>query len=157
MPLFGSPERVIDQAVAALETVNIDVFAVSSTIRSLPLGPSRRRYANAVAIVSTALEPPDLLDALHAIEAHFGRSRRGQRWQARTLDLDILLWSGGMWVGTAPELAIPHPAFCQRNFALAPACEIAAEWREPLSNLSIRQLFHRLNRSKPLDRSTGRH
>lgn len=141
----------MEQAVAALETDEIDVFAVSPIIGSVALSPAQRRYANAAAIVSTALVPSDLLDRLQQIECHFGRRRRGQRWQPRTLDLDIILWSGGLWVSEAPPLAIPHPAYKQRNFVVAPAAAIAADWRDPVSNLSIRQLFQRLNRPKQLD------
>jgi 2-amino-4-hydroxy-6-hydroxymethyldihydropteridine diphosphokinase len=150
MPLFGRPERVIDEAVIALETTEVDVFAVSRTIRSAPIGPSRRCYANAAALISTALPPPQLLAYLQSIEAHFGRNRRGQHWQARTLDLDIILWSGGLWSSDAPPLAIPHYAFKKRPFVLGPACEIAPEWRDPIRNLSLMQIFHRLKRAKPI-------
>ena len=150
MPLFGRPERVLDQAIAALETAEVDVFAVSPTIRSAALGPSRRRYANATAIITTELSPPELLAYLQSTETHFGRVRRGQAWQARTLDLDIILWSGGLWSSTNPPLAIPHSAMRERPFVLGPACAIAPDWRDPLTNLSLRQLFHRLKRDIPL-------
>jgi 2-amino-4-hydroxy-6-hydroxymethyldihydropteridine diphosphokinase len=156
LPLFGGPERVLEQAVAALETADVDVFAVSPTMRSAAIGPSRRCYANAAAIVSTSLAPPELLAMLQSVEAHFGRRRRGQHWQARTLDLDILLWSGGIWSSDGPALAIPHYAMRERGFVLGPAQAIAPDWRDPLSNLTIRQLFHRFNRSKQLDRHGNR-
>ncbi len=151
MPLFGGPEQVLEQAVAALETSEVDVFAVSPIIGSAAIGPSRRRYANAVAIIATDLPPPALLACLQSIEAHFGRIRRGQAWQARTLDLDIILWSGGLWSSSRPPLAIPHYAMRERAFVLNPACAIAPDWRDPLTNLSLRQLFHRLKRMKPLE------
>jgi 2-amino-4-hydroxy-6-hydroxymethyldihydropteridine diphosphokinase len=136
---------------------DIDVFAQSRIIESAPLGPSRRRYANAAVLIATALEPGDLLERLHDIERHFGRDRSGQRWRARPLDLDIILWSGGLWESAAPDLAIPHPAFRNRAFVLAPAAEIAPALRDPISGLTLRQLFHRLNRPKPLDRSASPH
>jgi 2-amino-4-hydroxy-6-hydroxymethyldihydropteridine diphosphokinase len=129
---------------------DIDVFAQSAIIDSAPLGPSRRRFANAAAIISAELSPPTLLRRLHDIERHFGRVRRGQAWQARTLDLDILLWSGGMWADG--DLAIPHPALRSRNFVLTPAAMIAPDWRDPVTGLTIRQLQSRFNRPKPLDR-----
>ena len=151
LPLFGGPARVLGQAVAALETAQVDVFAVSPTQRSAAIGPSRRWYANAAAILSTDLTPPDLLAMLQSVETHFGRIRRGQHWQARSLDLDILLWSGGIWSSDDPALAIPHYAMRKRGFVLGPAQAIAPEWRDPVSNLTIRQLFHRLYRSNPLD------
>jgi 2-amino-4-hydroxy-6-hydroxymethyldihydropteridine diphosphokinase len=153
--LLGSPERVIDQAIAALETDKVDVYAVSRTIQSAPIGPSRRRYANAAAVLSSALSPPDMLRFLQSVEAHFGRIRRGQAWQARTLDLDLILWSGGIWVSDDP-LAIPHIAMRNRVFVLGPAVSITPDWRDPITGLTIRQIFHRHNRSKPLDRPAKR-
>lgn len=155
--LIGAPEAIVEQALAALETDEIDVFSASPIIRSAPIGPSRRRFANAVAIVATSLSPPDLLVRLHTIEAHFGRARRGGRWRARIIDLDILLWSGGIWTSQAPALAIPHAGLQVRPFVLGPACEVAPDWRDPVTGLTIRQLFHRLNRAKPLDRFEGGH
>jgi 2-amino-4-hydroxy-6-hydroxymethyldihydropteridine diphosphokinase len=150
MPLFGGPERVLEQAIAALETADVDVFAVSPIMRSAAIGPSRRCYANAAAIIATDLPPLALLTHLQSIETHFGRNRRGQAWQARTLDLDIILWSGGLWSSANPRLTIPHYAMRQRVFVLGPACAIAPDWRDPITNLSLRQLFHRLKRNIPL-------
>jgi 2-amino-4-hydroxy-6-hydroxymethyldihydropteridine diphosphokinase len=92
-------------------------------------------------LVASALAPPDMLALLQAVEREFGRKRRGQRWRARTLDLDIVLWSGGIWV--SPDLAIPHPAFRERAFVLTPAALIAPRWRDPLTGLTLRQLAAR--------------
>src|SRR3546814_13363107 len=83
--------------------------------------------ANAAALVETGLPPPALLKRLKEIEADFGK-RAGQRWGARTLDLDIVLWSGGLW--SDRSLTIPHPSFRERNFVLAPLTPIAPRWRE---------------------------
>jgi 2-amino-4-hydroxy-6-hydroxymethyldihydropteridine diphosphokinase len=148
---IGGPSAIVRQAFVALETADIDVFAVSPIIASDPLGHSKRRYANAAAVIATQLDPPALLQRLQEIEAHFGRERRGRRWQARTLDLDIILWSGGIWMSDKPRLSIPHIATHQRAFVLGPAATIAPDWRDPLSGLTVRQIFQRLNRPKPLD------
>ncbi|MFN0046590.1 MAG: 2-amino-4-hydroxy-6-hydroxymethyldihydropteridine diphosphokinase [Sphingorhabdus sp.] len=150
-PLIGNPTQIIHHAIAALEMDDIDVFAESSVITSAPMGPSLRCYANAAAVLSTTLEPSELLMRLHDVESHFGRIRRGQRWGARTLDLDIILWSGGIWASTNPDLSIPHPAMRQRNFVLTPAAMIVPDWRDPLTGLSVRQLQSRFNRPKRLD------
>lgn len=150
-PLIGAPSRIIEEAIAALEMPEIDVYQSSPIFRSAPLGPSQRTYANAAAIIATTLDPPALLEHLHLIEKHFGRHRRGQRWRARVLDLDIILWSGGIWSDTDPDLAIPHPAMRQRSFVLTPAAAIAPGWRDPITGLSLRQLQSRMTRPKPLD------
>jgi len=136
---------------------DIDVFAQSRIIESRPIGPSLRRYANAAVLLASELDPVDMLQSLQAIEIHFGRIRRGQQWRARTLDLDILLWSEGMWVSENPLLTIPHPAMHGRSFVMGPASQIAPDWRDPVTGQSLKQIFHRLNRSKPLDRFGRRH
>jgi 2-amino-4-hydroxy-6-hydroxymethyldihydropteridine diphosphokinase len=56
-----------------------------------------------------------------------------------------VLWSGGIFA--APDLAIPHPLFRQRDFVLRPAAAIAPDWRDPVSNLSLRQLLARLRKA----------
>lgn len=142
---FGSPERVIETALGAMD---IRATAISRTIHTAPIGPSRRRYANAAAILRTAMSPPELLDHLKALEAAFGRQTSGQRWGARVLDLDIILWSGGIWASSG--LGIPHAAFRGRDFVLRPAAEIAGDWRDPVSGLTLRHLKARLDRKRPL-------
>ena len=145
----GDPRRVLLAALAALESDDIEAIDASPIIASAPLGPSKRRYANAVALVASALSPPDMLARLKAIERAFGR-RRGQRWSARTLDLDILLWSGGAWSDSA--LTIPHPAMIDRDFVLAPLATVAANWRHPLTSRTVRHHEAHLRQAKPVDR-----
>ena len=128
---------------------DLDVFAQSPIVYSAAIGPSQRNYANAAAVVASPLDPPALLARLHDIEAHFGRERLGERWRSRVLDLDIILWSGGIWADDT--LNIPHPAMRTRGFVLTPAAMIAPGWRDPVSSRTIRQLQSRLTLPKPLD------
>lgn len=142
LPGVGRPRAVLDAAVAVLAEEGWQVEAVSRWIESRPLGPSSRRYANGAALIAGDLEPSEALKSLQAIEKVFGRERRGQRWRSRTLDLDIVLWSGGIWV--SPALAIPHPRFRERAFVLGPAAQVAPDWRDPVSGLTLRQLCARV-------------
>ncbi|MDX5982731.1 2-amino-4-hydroxy-6-hydroxymethyldihydropteridine diphosphokinase [Sphingomonas echinoides] len=139
----GGPVAEVRAAIAALE----GVVAVSPIIASAPLGPSIRRFANAAVLLESPLAPPAMLARLKAIERAFGR-RRGARWGARVIDLDIVLWSGGSW-GTA-ALTVPHIAFRERGFVLDPLRTIAPDWRDPVTGLSIRQLHARLHKRAPL-------
>ncbi len=142
-PRHGSPRKVVAAALAAFKAEDIRVEKVSRVHDTAPLGPSRRTYANAAAVVATSLDPAELLTVLQRIEAQFGRRRQGEAWRARVLDLDVILWSCGTWV--SPELVVPHVSFRERRFVLGPAAEIAGEWRDPLSGLTLRQLNARLN------------
>jgi 2-amino-4-hydroxy-6-hydroxymethyldihydropteridine diphosphokinase len=120
------------------------LLVAASTIHTTrPLGPGKRAYANAVALIETDLAPPALLAHLKAIERAHGR-RAGRRWGDRPLDLDIISWSGGIWASRT--LSIPHSAFRTRRFVLAPLVEVAPDWRDPVSGLTARHLLVRLDR-----------
>lgn len=139
----GGPIAEVRAAIAALE----GVVAVSPIIASAPLGPSIRRFANAVVLLESALSPPTMLARLKVIERAFGR-RRGARWGARVIDLDVVLWSGGAW--RTAGLVVPHSAFRERGFVLDPLRTIAATWRDPVTGLTVRQLHARLHKRTPL-------
>jgi 2-amino-4-hydroxy-6-hydroxymethyldihydropteridine diphosphokinase len=133
----GRPEAEVRAAITALGPV----VAMSRIVLTPPLGPSSRRYANAVAILESAESPPTLLARLKAIERNFGR-RPGRRWGARVIDLDIILWSGGVHVDTA--LTVPHPAFRARRFVLDPLETLVPRWRDPVTGFTMRQLAARV-------------
>ena len=138
----GSPTATLRAALAAMGGVSTS----SPIIDSAAMGPSRRRFANAAALIETDETPLALLARLKAIERRFGR-RAGRRWGARPLDLDIILWSGGRW--RSPGLLVPHAAFRQRRFVLAPLVAIAPRWRDPVTQRTIRQLLHAVDRPRP--------
>ena len=140
----GAPEREIAAALTALG----DVVARSPTVASAPLGPSNRRYANAVALIETPEDPAALLVRLKQIERRFGR-RAGRRWGSRVIDLDIILWSGGAW--TSPGLVVPHAAYRTRGFVLAPLAGLVPAWRDPRTGRTIRQLAQLVDRRRPRD------
>lgn len=136
---FGAPRATLMAAVAAMG----GVVAEAPLVESAPIGPSRRRFANGVVLIETAESPPELLARLKGIEAAFGR-RRGQRWGARAIDLDIIWWSAGCWASRG--LIIPHSAFRERAFVLGPMAQLIPDARDPVSGLTMRQLSARLAR-----------
>jgi len=144
------PRRIVQAAFVALGQSPLRLIAQSPTIASRPLGPSDRTYSNAAALVETALAPLALLDHLQAIERQFGR-KRYRRWGSRTLDLDILLWSGGRV--HSKRLTVPHASLRERAFALRPLAAIAPHWRDPATGLTIAQLTARLLRARPITKA----
>lgn len=149
-PVLGSPREVVAWAADLLDETAGNVLARSPIINSDPVGPSQRRYANAALVLESDLLPRDCLDCLQHLEMQLGRERRGQRWRARVIDLDIVLWSGG--IVAQKDLSIPHLLMRERDFVLGPAAAIAPDWRDPVSGLSLQQLFVRLTRPKPIPR-----
>ncbi len=149
-PDFGRPRDVLKEAIDCMSPMVGAVLARSAIITSAPVGPSQRQYANGAVIVSSKWKPDEMLEALQVMEGVFGRRRMGQRWRSRTLDLDIVLWSGG--IVDQPDLKIPHPLFRERDFVLGPAAAIAPDWRDPVTGLTLKQLHARLTRPRPVPR-----
>jgi 2-amino-4-hydroxy-6-hydroxymethyldihydropteridine diphosphokinase len=144
--LHGPPEAEVRAVIAALG----QVVAASRVIATAPLGPSSRRFANAVAIIDSPESPRALLARLKQIERSFGR-RSGRRWGTRVIDLDIILWSGGVW--TDAVLTVPHAAFRLRRFVLDPLVTLVPQWRDPVTGLTVRQLA---TRARAVDRRPRR-
>lgn len=139
-PSFGRPRDVVRAAMEELAALGT-VTARSSIIRTDPIGPAQRRFANAACVIECEYDPPSLLAGLKRTEREFGR-RDGKRWGDRVLDLDIVLWSSGRV--ESRSLTIPHKEFRNRAFVLEPANEIASNWHDPVTGLSVRQLLARL-------------
>ena len=152
--IYGRPRDIIISALEAIEQESISVFAHSNIIETPAIGPSLRNYANNSAIIISPLLPDELLCEFKKIEVSYG-NRRGQKWSARCLDIDIILWSEGIWSSVHPSLSIPHPHYYKREFVLYPAAQIAGDWRDPIQNLSINQILFRYRCVKRLDRLTA--
>jgi len=150
---FGSPRRVLAAALERLEAEGARVIAAAAPIETAPVGPSIRRYANSAAVIETNLEPEGLLALLKRIEREFGRRPGGQRWRARVLDLDLVLWTGGPYASRT--LTIPHPLFRTRAFVLTPALAVAPGWRDPVTGATLRQLHARLTDLPRLPKRDG--
>ena len=143
---FGSnledPERQVRSAVDEVGALpGIVLVRCSSLYRTAPLGPpGQPDYINAVAAYDTTLEPHPLLDALQGLEAAHGRVR-AERWGARTLDVDILLY--GRCEIADVRLTVPHAHLAEREFVLIPLVEIAPDLEIPRQG-SVRALAARL-------------
>lgn len=126
---LGDREGTLGAAVEQLRQVDgLDVTAVSPLVHSDPVGPpGQPGYRNGVLLATTTLPPEALLAALHAVEADHGRVR-GQRWEARTLDLDLIQYgrpgTAGERRSSDPPLLLPHPRASERAFVLAPWAEV---------------------------------
>jgi 2-amino-4-hydroxy-6-hydroxymethyldihydropteridine diphosphokinase len=123
----------IEQLNRAYKTISdadgVQARRMSHFYHSPPMGPQNQPdYVNAVMVVETRLSPLELLRCLQSIENEQGRVR-GERWGARTLDLDILLY--GDQCIDLPELVVPHIGLTQRAFVLYPLYEIAPELHVP--------------------------
>lgn len=128
----GDVETTLAEALWALDGLpQTSVRRQSGFYRTPPWGRlDQPAFVNAVAELQTRLAPAVLLEQLLAIEQRFGRVRsENQKWEPRTLDLDLLLY--GDEALDEPGLHLPHPRLHERAFVLVPLAEIAADLLVP--------------------------
>lgn len=140
---LGDRQSHIDFAVDRLAAVLSDL-KISPFYETAPVGVGPQpAFLNGAIVGATALSPRALLDRLLDIERERGRDRP-YPGAPRTLDLDLILY--GDLILDEPGLQVPHPRFRERAFVLAPLADVAAEWIDPESGLSVRMLLESFNR-----------
>src|SRR5690606_10706598 len=96
-------------------------------------------FINAGAMLQCDLDPYQLNDWLHALEAAQGRRRDVPRFSSRTLDIDLVFYDDLILQGPA-NLRIPRPEL-RHAFVLQPLAEIAPQFRDPVSGRTLAQLW----------------
>ena len=126
----GDRLATLRSATAALSRLtHTELVRASRLYETTAVGPSEEPFLNAVIELRTGLDPRRLLEAMLTIERDHGRVRR-TRWGARTLDLDLLVWvdaDGRLLELDEPGLVLPHARMLERDFVLAPLCDVAPE------------------------------
>jgi 2-amino-4-hydroxy-6-hydroxymethyldihydropteridine diphosphokinase len=119
------PEAQVEGALRALQALpDTELIARSRLYRTRPWGGvAQPDFVNAAAQLTTGLGAAALMQALLAIERDAGRTRTGERFGPRVLDLDLLVY--GEEVIDEPGLHVPHPRLGERAFVLVPLAEIA--------------------------------
>jgi len=117
-------------------------LTVSAFVSTQPEGVGEQPpFLNGAAVGGWAGEARALLELLMGIERAAGRERPFPG-AARTLDLDLILF--GSAIIDEPGLAVPHPRFRSRRFVLAPLCQIAPNLVDPVTGLTVAELYRSL-------------
>lgn len=137
---LGDRNATLEQSLSALSHLHATrILSRSDWHETTPIGgpAGQPGFLNGAVLLETSLPPQDLASQLRQIERQLGRERHA-RWDARTIDLDLLLY-GRETIATS-ELEIPHPRMAFRRFVLDPACEIAGEMIHPPSGWTLAAL-----------------
>jgi 2-amino-4-hydroxy-6-hydroxymethyldihydropteridine diphosphokinase len=120
----GERRAMLQAAVGALPSVDVEVLSASSVYDTDPVGEvlEQPSFLNACLRVATALEPLDLLDAVKRLEQELGRGSPGARHGPRAIDIDILLL--GELELDHERMTLPHEQLLSRRFVLVPALEL---------------------------------
>lgn len=124
------------------------VLRCSHRYKSRPWGfAAEEQFSNQVLEVDTDLSADEVLDAVQAIERELGRDREeekrlkaenGAPYSSRMIDIDVLFYDD--LVLESPRLTIPHPLIEERDFVLAPLCELMKNKRHPVSGKTMEEL-----------------
>ena len=128
---LDEPIIQLSKAISALSCIEeAKLTNVSGFYRNPPLGDlSQPSFVNAVARVETRLGAEELFSAMVEIERSLGRPIKRQKWSARIIDLDLLIY--GREVINSEVLTVPHPQIKNRSFVLYPLFEIAPKMVVP--------------------------
>ena len=139
---------IAEAARAVADLPQVDKLNTSRLFETPPIGgpTGQEPFLNAVAAFDTEASAREILAALQGIETELGRQRR-QRWDARAIDLDVVLH--GELVGGGTGLIVPHPRYTARQFVLQPACDVAANYRDPRFGWTLKRLTEHIGQGVP--------
>ena len=118
-------------------------FFFSHLYRTPPVGgPSGQSdFLNAVVSIEHPHSVWEVWEIVKSIESELGRQRQ-QRWESRRIDVDVLLHDDlRIWT---PHFKVPHPRMCMRSFILKPSLEIVPNMVDPVSRMTIEQLYAKI-------------
>jgi 2-amino-4-hydroxy-6-hydroxymethyldihydropteridine diphosphokinase len=139
----GNREQYLNDALASLAP-DVSIIRLSRWFETEPVGMpgEQRAVINAAATGETFLSARRLLARMLDIEQQLGRTRP-HPGAARTVDLDLILF-GDQVIDEPPSLVVPHPRFRERRFVLEPLADVAPDWTDPVTGLTIAQLLENL-------------
>ncbi len=150
------PERNVPAALQRLAQA-ARVLGISMVYRTPAEGrPEQPAYYNCVAEVETAAAPLEFRLTLRQIEAALGRRRTADKYAARTIDLDLILYDE--LVFESDELTLPDPLIARRAFLACGILELAPELRLPGSGRPIAEIAASIagTEMEPLEDFTAR-
>lgn len=135
---IGNTQAVFKKAIEQIESGIGRCVLKSRLYTTEPWGfEAEQLFLNQVVVVETELEPHAVLELCLQTEAELGRTR-GNGYQSRTIDIDILFFDNR--IIDLPDLKVPHPLLHLRNFVLQPMCDVAPQLVHPVLKKTMEQL-----------------
>ncbi len=139
------PEKNVRAAILRLAG-QARVIGISTVYRTGALGrPEQPCYFNCVVELETDMSPEQIRrEILRPVESSLGRVRTWDKYAARTIDLDLIMYDD-MVLETA-DMQLPDPDILVRPFLAIPLCELAPGLVLPGSNLHLNEIAAALSR-----------
>lgn len=138
-------ELHIPASVQAL-TALFGELTVSSIYESEAVGFIGDSFHNLIVGFDSDLDVKTLAKHLRQIELDNGRSRESQKFSARTLDLDLILY--GDLIISDGRLQIPRDEIERYAFVLEPLAEIAPNEKHPITGKTYAELWQTFDKSQ---------
>lgn len=120
-------------------------LTISSIYESEPVGFTGDTFYNLIVGFNSELTVKDVAKQLRQIELDNGRTRDSQKFSARTLDLDLILYDD--LILNDGRLQIPRDEIERYAFVLEPLAEIAPALKHPVSHLSYAELWEKFDKT----------
>ena len=136
----GNREDYLQRSISLLNEKAGKVISLSSVYETEPWKMNdASTFLNQVVSLETELFAEKLMDTLLQIEKMLGRIRTQEKYEPRTIDLDIIFYASE--IINSKKVTVPHPYLHERRFVLEPLSEIAPELVHPILNKSILKLL----------------
>ncbi len=140
---LGDRHALMEKAIMVIGERIGKVVRQSSFIETEPWGfESSNRFLNAVILCETEKTPREVLLLTQQIERDMGRKKSltahrspltVREYADRPIDIDILLYDN--LTVDEPDLKIPHPLMCQRDFVMVPLEEVRRKMSDVIGKM----------------------
>ena len=128
-------------AIVELKKIG-QVIKMANIYKSKPYGYLKQNFFyNSMVHLKSELLPTELMNKIQLIEKKLKKNKRIINGP-RKIDLDIIFWGYKMFNNR--ELSIPHPRVSERDFVLFPLQDIAPNFRDPVSKITVKELIKEL-------------
>ncbi len=125
------------------------VIRISKVYETPALGFAGEPFYNCALVAHSHQTAESILDKILKIEEKFGRTRSGNRYESRPIDIDLIAFNEE--IVDTDVLKIPHPRMQERLFVLLPMRDLNLDWRHPILQKHLPELL-RLSEDKSICR-----
>lgn len=121
---------------------------ISPVYESEAVGFSGNNFYNLIVGFVTEQDPYEVNKNLRALETKHGRQRSGQRFNSRTLDLDLVLYDNLILKDNGLEL--PRGEILRYAFVLQPLADLVPHLKHPTTGQTYQDLWQAFDKTEQL-------
>lgn len=136
---MGDREHNINQCIERIHATIATVVKISSIYETPAMGFTGAEFYNCALSVHTAHSAQTLLTRLQLLEQELGRTRSGNGYESRIIDIDLVAFDEQ--IIRSEQLEVPHPRMQDRKFVLLPMLDLELDWRHPILQNNLHALL----------------